>query len=150
MFRYWQDVVDKDNFCAKEVLEGGICHIEANRNNAYTLHGGMVGGVKSADVAGDAFRTAPSEVGWNDWRADYQANEVSMNYNVMLASTLAQVMALDISFWTTGCTGVPTTVWQCQRRNHNLKLLCTRLSTIPSRFQSVYGFVFQPVKLKII
>ena len=79
----------------------------------YTLHGGMVGGVKSPDAAGDANRTAPSTVGWNDWRADYQGNEVALDYNAMLTMTLARVMALPSTFWTTGCQGVPPAVWQC-------------------------------------
>jgi len=103
--QWFYDKIDPDGKCVLvSDAVSGTCFPQANRANLYTLHGALVGGVKTPTDAGDANRAAPSKQGYNDWRTDYQGNEVAIDYNAPLVTTTMLTMLLPASFWDMGCT----------------------------------------------
>ena len=66
----------------------------------------MTGGAKTPTDAGDQRRIPFSKMGWNDWRLDWMACEVTIDYNAGFTMALAAAMELPAEFWTTGCSGV--------------------------------------------
>ena len=106
--RYFVDVANPNSQCSGDRVADsmGRCYLTANRNNKYTVHGALTGGPKTPTDAGSQTRIPYSNTGWNDWRLDWVASEVAVDYNAGYTMALAAVMDLPAEFWTTGCTGV--------------------------------------------